>query len=409
MRVLVLTHRLPYAPNRGDRIRSYHIVRALASRHDVSIVSLVHDDEEEAAARGMREAGVDVWTARVPKRRNLLRAAPALLTRQPLTHVLLYAPGAHAAIAAAVDHDKPDVVLAYCSGAAPFALTPLLRSLPLVVDMVDVDSAKWRAFGNGAAPPRSWIFQREARCLSRFERRIVSAARATTVVNERERDALLRVCPAPDVHVVPIGVDIDGLRPREAPSEGRTVVFTGVFNYLPNAEAAIWMARNVWPLVHAQVPDARLALVGSSPTAAVRALAADSSIEVTGSVPDVRPYLWRAAVAVAPIFTARGVQTKVLEAVAAGLPCVVTPAVEQGLPAEVLSACISPGTADAFARAVVEVLQMPPHQRRALAARADLRSLGWPERLAPLVTLVERAGKAKPSALERRRNALALT
>jgi glycosyltransferase involved in cell wall biosynthesis len=141
-----------------------------------------------------------------------------------------------------------------------------------------------------------------------------------------------------------------------------------------------------------------LSLVGSDPTPAVRALAAaDSSIEVTGTVPDVRPYLWRSAVAVAPLLTARGVQNKVLEAVAAGLPCVVTPAVQDGLPAEVIPACLLGRDAEQFAAAVVDLLDREPAERRAIAERANVRALSWDERLAPLLGILERAARAPAS------------
>src|SRR6185295_6727113 len=154
-------------------------------------------------------------------------------------------------------------------------------------------------------------------------------------------DALAAIAPGADVRVVPNGVDVEHLAPKAPPSNERRVIFPAVFNYQPNAEGAVWLAREVWPLVTELLPDARLTLAGASPTARVRALAAnDATVEVTGAVPDMRPYLWRSAAAVAPLFLARGVQNKVLEAAAAGLPSVVTPAVRNGLPPEVSGACL---------------------------------------------------------------------
>src|SRR5262249_40164553 len=180
---------------------------------------------------------------------------------------------------------------------------------------VDVDSAKWEAFARVSSFPRTWIYSREARCLGAFERRAVQVAAAATVVNERERDTLQRICPGVDVHVVPNGVDVAALTPQEPPAAGEGVIFTAVFDYAPNADGAVWFAREVWPLVRAARPQATLTLAGASPTRAVRQLGAvDPSIEVTGAVADMRPYLWRSAIAVAPIHQARGVQNKVLEA-----------------------------------------------------------------------------------------------
>ena len=392
MRVLVLTHRLPFAPNRGDRIRAFHIIRQLALRAEVHVVSLVHDRAEEAEAATLERLGVRVSTARVPRARNLLRAAASLCTSQPLTHALLDAPAIRQTLARVTRERRPDVVLAYCSGVAPLALAPPLAGIPMVLDLVDVDSAKWAAYAATASPPRSWIYSREARCLSRFEAHAARVAHATTVVNERERKALREFCPDARVEVVPNGVDLDALRPLEPPAAEPHVVFSGVFNYAPNAEGAQWFAREVWPRVRAELPQARLTLAGAHPTRAVRALASsDRSIEVTGGVADMRPYLWRSAVSVAPIFQARGVQNKVLEAVAAGLPAVETPAVWEGLPEDVLPACRQAADPEPFAQVVVDLLSTTPAERRRIAAGARLSGLAWSLRLAPLMDLVESA------------------
>jgi polysaccharide biosynthesis protein PslH len=389
---LILTHRLPFAPNRGDRIRAFHIIQRLATRGRVHVVSLVHDRAEEAEADTLRRLGVGVSTALVSRRRNTLRAVGCAFNSTPLTHVLLDAPEIQRAIDEALRAQVPDVVLAYCSGVAPLAMAGPLAAFPLILDMVDVDSAKWANYAASSRSPRRWVFSREARCLSRFEASAAHAAFATTVVNERERDTLRKSCPDARVHVVQNGVDVASLTPPDAPAAENRVIFAGVFNYAPNVEAARWFASEVWPRVLVALPDARLTLAGSHPTSTIRRLArTDPTIEVTGSVPDMRPYLWRSAMSVAPIFQAHGVQNKVLEAAAAGLPSVVTTAVWNGLPPEVLPACYRADGADAFARGVIDYLALAPDERRRIAVRADLTRLAWPERLAPLLSLVEEA------------------
>lgn len=395
MRALLLTHRVPFAPNRGDRIRAYHILRLLAGKVDVHLVSLAHDAEEEARAADMGDLVASVATVRVPRLGNALRGLATLPTRRPLTHALLDSPGLVPAIERAVRDHRPDVVLAYCSGMAKCALAPPLDRLPFVLDMLDVDSEKWAALGRGARPPMRWIYAREARTLARFEAEATGFAFATTVVNEREREALRRLAPGARVEVVPNGVDLEGFRPGGPPATEPRVVFAGVMNYAPNEEGAVWLARDVWPLVLARRPEARLTLLGSDPTRAVRGLERlHPSIEVTGRVPDVRPHLWRAAVAAAPLHTARGVQNKVLEAAAAGLPPVVTPAVAEGLPPEVTGACAVAGAPGPFAAALLDLLGRTPDERRAIAARADLRPLAWSKRLAPFLDLLEGAARS---------------
>jgi sugar transferase (PEP-CTERM/EpsH1 system associated) len=392
VRVLFLSHRLPYAPNRGDRIRALNILRRLATHAEVDLLSLVHDRDEEEHAVDLRDLARSVTVARVSRWLGYGRAVRALATGRPFTHALLDARAMGAACRRLAVERPPDVVLAYCSGMARFALEPPLNVLPLVLDMVDVDSMKWRMLGDTSPIPARWIYAAEARRLSAFEARAARQAHAVLVVNNRERESLLALEPAANVHVVPNGVGLDEFRPPTSPSDEPRVTFCGVLSYRPNEQAALWLAQTVWPLVRARRPDARLSLVGSEPTAAVRHLpVADPTVEVTGTVPDVRPYLWRSAVAVAPLFVARGLQNKVLEAVAAGLPCVVTPAVLDGLPDNVLPACLATADPTEFAAAVVGLLDCSPAERRAVADRADLRSLAWDTQLASLIPILDAA------------------
>jgi sugar transferase (PEP-CTERM/EpsH1 system associated) len=399
MKILILTHRLPFAPNRGDRVRAYHIVNQLARRASVHVVSLVHDAQEEAEAEGMRRAGVAVTTARVSHIRNYLRGAAGLLSSTPLTHMLLDSPQIRTAIEESLRDGEPDVVLAYCSGMARFALEPPLNRFPFVLDVVDVDSGKWADFAQVARGPRRWLYRREARHLAAFEAMASRRAHAATVVTAREADALRRLSPDARTLVISNGVDLQYLAPEGPPASEPSVVFTGVFSYAPNADGAVWFARHVWPSVRDRFPDARLTLAGASPLARVRRLAEqDRSIVVTGQVPDIRPYLWQSAVAIAPLFEARGLQNKVLEAAAAGLPSVITSAVWAGLPPEGLPACRLANDPGTFAAAVIDLLSLTAAERRALAGSADLAALSWPGCLAPFCDLIESAAAVPPTA-----------
>lgn len=391
MRILFLTHRLPYAPNRGDRIYAYYLLRHMRTFADVDLVSLVHDDEEAAHVDETRALATTVTGVRVPRVRSLVRAAFALPTATPLSHVLLDGPDLQPTVELIVREHPPDVVLAFCTGIAHVVVRPPLDRFPLVSDMVDVDSAKWAALARTSGAPLSWIYQREARRLAEFEVAITRRAFATILTSEKERDTLLASVPGARIEVMH-GVEADALRPVGPPVDSETVVFCGVMNYPPNEEGAVWLAREVWPIVRRARPAARLELVGSRPTRQVRELAnAAENIIVTGHVPDVRPYLWSAAVAAAPLQTARGVQNKVLEAVAAGLPAVVTPLVLEGVPIEIQPACIVGGSADAFAKALIAVLGQSPSERRGLAERADVAAMTWERQLAPLEGLIRAA------------------
>lgn len=393
MRVLFLTHRLPYPPNRGDRIRAFQIVRALVPDVQVELLSLVHDPLEAAEVPRLEQRlGVRVTPIEVPYYRNRIEAAAALAGRRPLTHVLLNAPGVMPAIRKIVDERPPDLVLAYCSSMAQFAMQSPLSSIPMVLDMVDLDSEKWSDLAAKSGMPLSWIYRREARQLGAFEREAVAHARATLVVNEREAEAVRRLVPGAHVTALPNGVDLWSLQPPPEPVEDPRVIFCGVMNYAPNADGVCWFVREVWPLVRKVVPTATFSIVGSDPTDQVRKLAsAEDGIEVTGRVAEVSRYLWNSTMSVAPLHVARGVQNKVLEAVAAGLPTVVTPAVLEGLPNEVRVACRLAESAEDFARQTTRILRMGGAERRAMATRANLAALSWEQQMAPLPHLLEDA------------------
>jgi sugar transferase (PEP-CTERM/EpsH1 system associated) len=399
VKILALTHRLPWAPNRGDRIRAYHVLHVLRARHDLHLLSLVHDEEEESHVGEVRTWLSGVSTIRVHRARNLARAAFALPTSTPLTFALLDAPALRPELHALVTRVRPDAVFAYCSGMARLLTDPVVSSLPSIVDMVDMDSAKWQALGVTTSGPVGWVYAREARVLSRAEAAQMRHARFTTVVNSREAQTAAALAPDADIRIVQNGVDVALFSPPGGPAAARQVVFCGVMSYRPNAETALWLAERVWPRVRTMHPDARLALVGSEPPEPLKRLeGTDPSVVVTGHVADVRSWLWESAVAAAPIRTARGIQNKVLEAIAAGLPCVISSAVAQGLPAEVMPACDIADDAESCADRISALLGRSPEERRARARMAVLDGLGWPARLQPMLELFAELDHTRRSA-----------
>ncbi len=328
----------------------------------------------------------------MPRLANRLCGLAALPSARPLTHVLLDSPGARRSLERLVAARPPDLVLAYCSSMARFALESPLDRFPFVLDLVDVDSEKWRDLAGRTRGPMSWIYAREARTLSAFERRAALAARSTLVVNERERTALRAIAPEARIEVVENGVDLDRFRPPGQAATRHRAVFMGVLDYPPNEHAARWLVEAVWPRVRAVRPGASLLLLGASPTRRLLAAARGSpGVEVTGRVPDVAPHLWRSAVALAPLFTARGVQNKVLESIAAGLPVVVSPAVLEGLPDEVRGACRVASDAEGVASAILDLFTLSGAERRLVAESAALSGLNWAARLSGLPALLDSA------------------
>jgi glycosyltransferase involved in cell wall biosynthesis len=176
-------------------------------------------------------------------------------------------------------------------------------------------------------------------------------------------------------------------------------VFCGVMSYEPNAAGMAWFVEHVWRLVRSSRSDATLAVVGPDPSKAFRSLCGnDPSITVAGRVPDVREWLWDSAVGIAPLHVARGVQNKALEAIAAGLPIVITEAVAEGLPRESASASLVASTPAGFADHILRLLALTPQQRRARAQSVDFSGLAWPRTLAPLWPILQRAAQSRREA-----------
>jgi sugar transferase (PEP-CTERM/EpsH1 system associated) len=288
---------------------------------------------------------------------------------------------------------QPDVVLVYSSAMAQYVAGRIQPTTGLVVDFVDADAEKWRAYASSRSPLQ-WIFAREAETLVQFERRVLQAAAAGVLVSETERRLLARSAPdgAAKLHVVPNGVDTDYFQSWPVCPEGDRIVFCGRMDYLPNIDGAQWFARHILPRVRRRRPQAVFSIVGAKPTSAVLALQRLPGVEVVGGVPDVRPYLAQAAVVVAPLRIARGIQNKVLEGMAAGRPVVATPQALDGIGARIGVDVLVGADEAQFAAAVCDVLL--GEVGSGLGARGRgfvLRHHQWPAQLSMLDRLIAQA------------------
>jgi sugar transferase (PEP-CTERM/EpsH1 system associated) len=373
--LLFLAHRAPFAPDRGDRIRSYHVLRHLAAQGPVHLVTFADRDEP------VPDLGLASCTV-LPLRKSRGRALiEAVASGRPVS-LAAFADGA---FSRAVD----DVMAAHAPDAAYVFSGQMAQyvppAMPFVMDFVDVDSAKFAALAKGAMAP---LYAREARLLGRFERDVAERAAASLFVNRAEA-ALFG--EAPRVAVVENGIDTAFFRPGvvTAEPEGAAIVFTGQMDYAPNIDAVRWFVGEVLPLVRRQRPAARFAIVGRAPTAAVRALGEQPGVVVTGEVADVRGWLGAARVAVAPLRIARGVQNKVLEAMAMALPVVATAAAAEGID-DAGTIAVADDPRD-FAAAVVAALDDAGDRGERGRAQVIWR-YGWEAALAPLGDLLRHAG-----------------
>jgi sugar transferase (PEP-CTERM/EpsH1 system associated) len=331
--ILFLTHRAPYPPNRGDRIRSYQMLRYLAERYRVYLGALVEQPVPEEDADVLKQLTVERALVPLGRYRRWLHAAAYVASGRAATEGLFASRRLHRQVRAWAEAVDFHAVIAFCSSMVQFTAVPELQGVPLLVDLVDVDSQKWMDYAVNSRGWKRWLLKVEAARVRRLECSLPGRASAITLVSQVEADLYRGFCPNDKTYAVPNGVDLDYFRPDSGARGSRPnqCVFVGVLDYRPNVEGLVWFARQVWPLIRAARPEAVLAIVGKNPAQAVRALAARPGIRLVGEVADVRPYLAESRFAIAPLQIARGVQNKVLEAMAMGLPVLATPQALEGL------------------------------------------------------------------------------
>ena len=325
--LLYLVHRLPYPPNKGDKVRSFHLLRHLAEKHRVFLGTFIDDPEDEVHIGKLHEFCADVYVSKLSPRLAKLRSLRGLLSDEALT-LPYYRDGAlQAWVSRTVASQSIDAAVVFSSAMAQY-LTEFPGSKTLV-DFCDVDSAKWTQYAPAHRWPLSWIYHREGERLLAYERHVAGEVAHSFFVTENEVALFLRAAPEfqERVSAMSNGVDADFFSPEhDLPSpyadNELPLVFTGAMDYWPNIDAVTWFVGEMMPELLARRPDLRFYIVGRSPTAAVQTLASDRVV-VTGTVADVRPYLKHAAAVVAPLRVARGIQNKVLEAMAMAQPVVV--------------------------------------------------------------------------------------
>lgn len=355
MKILFLAQRVPYPPVRGDKIATWHFLSHLRQEHEVRVVCFAHDAQEDADAESLRATGVEVETFRP---RGRLRALPRLLGSQPLTLGVFGSD----ALAACVDRrvGEVDLAFAYSSSMGAFLLH---HELPRLMYFAELDSDKWRQYAGSTGLPMRWIYAREARTLLAFERELARSVDASLVCTPLEREVFRRWIPDVDPAIVRMGVDVARFHPQPERAEPDHVVFVGVMNYWPNVEGCLWFCEAVLPRLRELRPDVRFSIVGAHPTKAIRALGSLPGVTVTGWVEDPVDWFARASVAVAPLRIARGIQNKVLESLAMGLPVVGTTCATQGIEGEPGAHYLVEDEPQGLARRIAELLADPEAAR----------------------------------------------
>lgn len=356
--LVFLAHRLPYPPNKGDKVRSYHLLRHLSQRYDVHLGTFIDDPADREHLPRVRALCADMHVEHIVPQRRRLMSAVGLLRGEALSVPYYRTRALRGWMRRVVRRTGARCAVSFSSPMAQY-VPPGLRS---VVDMVDVDSAKWTEYARSKSWPASSVYRREGERLLAYEREIARRADAVTFVTDREASLFRASAPDSPARIVTIrnGVDHEFFSPELACANPYRagelpIVFTGAMDYWPNVDAAVWFAGEVLPLLRAQDPAVVFYVVGMNPDPAVRALASSTGVVVTGRVDDIRPYLRHARVVVAPLRVARGIQNKVLEAMAMQKAVVTTPASAGGLELVSTDEIAVASTVDEFVRAVLSL------------------------------------------------------
>ncbi|MGI6656370.1 MAG: TIGR03087 family PEP-CTERM/XrtA system glycosyltransferase [Desulfobulbus sp.] len=371
MNILYIAHRIPYPPNKGDKIRAFHEVQALAQGNNLFLCALVDDPADWPHEKRLRELCTDVFLVGLHPRRKKILSLLGLLTGMPMSVFYFHEKKLQKAVDALLATHDFDAVVCFSGTSAEYIFrSPLMEccgknlcSRPrLLMDFCDVDSAKWKEYAHRASFPLSLLYRLEGWLLARYERRVAHFFDHSILISAQEQQLFARtVCNPGTLAVIGNGVDLDYFSPSPAEEnvdrEAPELLFVGAMDYQANVDGICWFVETVWPGIGERFPNAVLTIVGRNPSREVVALQKGRNIRVTGTVEDVRPFYRRAALVVVPLRVARGIQNKVLEAMAMAKPTVVSRNAFIGIEAEPGQDLLVADSAEDFLAHTIHVLE----------------------------------------------------
>ncbi len=390
MKILYVCHRFPYPPKRGGKIRPFNMIRHLAAAHEVTVASLVRSDAEAMEAKGIAPFCTEFHVARVRNWAQVARMAARLPTTVPSSMGFFYSPQLARTIRRVLRERRFDLILVHCSSVAQYVAS--VRDVPKILDFGDMDSQKWLEYAHYKPFPLSTGYWLEGVKLEAEERRLAAAFDTCTATTRAEWETLYEYGVKTPSDWFPNGVDTEFFAPDSEPYDANTICFVGRMDYYPNQECMFDFCERVLPLVRALRPALKLIIVGADPSPKVRRLGEIAGVTVTGSVPDVRPYVRRSALMVAPLNIARGTQNKLLEAMAMGVPVVTSRVAAGGVDAIAGEHFQVASTPQEYRDAILRILA-DASERNRLAAASRTRMLShhaWPSSMRRLDSIIAR-------------------
>ncbi|MBU2894690.1 TIGR03087 family PEP-CTERM/XrtA system glycosyltransferase [Colwellia sp. D2M02] len=363
--LLFLCHRIPFPPNKGDKIRSFNILKKLSETYAIHLGCFIDDPFDKQYVDGLNKYCASVFHLDQNKTFSKIKGLSGFFTGKPITLPYYYDKRMAQWTSAIVAEHKIAKVFVYSSSMAQYCQESRYSALERVIDFVDVDSDKWRQYAQKKQGVAKWFFNREYRLLAQVEDEICAEFSHSLFVSPDEAalfSARQPIALQKSVHGVLNGVDIDFFDPQadfSAESPVPTVPFisfTGAMDYWANVDAVLWFVKYVWPFIIAKNPQAIFCIVGGNPSSEVLALADQPGIVVTGRVHDIRPFIAKATCVVAPLQIARGIQNKVLEAMSLNKAIVVTTMAMEGINAKESSGVVISDEASVYAQACLKYL-----------------------------------------------------
>src|SRR5271157_5886878 len=395
MQILFLAHRIPYPPDKGEKIRAFHELQYLASRHKVDLFCFADSalgSEDQQLLQSMCRA---VYVEVLPKPLRFLGMARSLLTGSPVSFGFFYSRTFGEKVREALTRSKYDLIFVYSSSMGQYLPDP--PPAPVAVDFVDADSHKFMQYAEISRPPRVWLYARESRTVAAAEHALGCIAKVSMAVTQHEANQLRASAPTTfDVEVVANGVEVPDCSEKQLNSEIRDLqpfaVFVGTMSYRPNSDAAIYFARRILPLVRRRHPELKFVIVGRDPGRSVRRLTSIPGVIVIGWTPDVYQYFRHADVTVAPFRISEGFHTKIAESLAVGTPVVTTRKAMDSIGLSEREGLFAADTAEQFAEKLGSVLQDSAlrHELR-VGAPAVCQKLSWDAPLRRLEDLLAQA------------------
>jgi hypothetical protein len=390
MRILYICHRFPFPPKRGGKIRPFNMIRHLSRSHDVTVAALARSEAEAREGMGIADYCSRFQMITTDESAQKLRMIARLPTPTPSSMGYFYSPDLAHRVRGLLACEHFDLIFVHCSSVAQYVAHA--RGVPKMLDFGDMDSQKWLEYARYKPFPLSAGYWLEGVKLQREEQRLARRFDLCTATTRGEWETLESYRTGAATDWFPNGVDSEYFAPNGERYDPDEICFVGRMDYYPNQESMFAFCADVLPRIQARRPRTRLTIVGADPSPAVRNLAQRPGVTVTGSVEDVRPYLHRSALMVAPLNIARGTQNKILEAMAAGVPVVTSAVAAGGVDALAGEHLLVARSAEEHADAVLRILEDRNERRRlALAGRERVLSHhAWERSMERLDAIIDR-------------------